>query len=125
MRSLDHRGQATVELALTLPLLALVLAAAIEVTGLASDRVRLWHAAREAARVAVVDPDPEAALDAAQRGGLEGIRLDIDPDPQSRVAGRTLAATVSYRPRGRVPILRELFSHVLLRATAVMRIEQP
>jgi Flp pilus assembly protein TadG len=50
-----ERGQATVELALILPVVALILAALVQTGMVVVDHVRLWHAAREAARAAVVD----------------------------------------------------------------------
>ena len=52
-----ERGQTTVELALALPVVMFVVAALVEVGFLVSDQVRLAHAAREAARVEVVERD--------------------------------------------------------------------
>jgi Flp pilus assembly protein TadG len=118
-------GQATVELALCLPLLALVLGALVELSLLASDQVRLWHAAREAARAAAVEPDATAAEVAAEQVGLAGAVVSVTPDAAFRVRGEPVTATVTYRPPGRVPLLSEVVSRFELEARAVMRIEQP
>ena len=118
-------GQATVELALCLPLLVLILGALVELSLLASDQVRLWHAAREAARAAAVEPDVSAAEAAAEQVGLAAIVVSVTPDAAFRVRGEPVTATVTYRPPGHVPLLSEAVSRLELEAQAVMRIEQP
>jgi hypothetical protein len=118
-------GQATVELALCLPFVALLLAALVEVGMLAGERARLWHAAREAARVAVVDPDPAAARAAAERTGLEPLSMSVDPTPAYRVQGRPLTVSLIYHPDSPVPLLGAVLRQASLRADATMRIEQP
>lgn len=118
-------GQATVELALALPLLALLLAGVVEVGLLVADQGRLWHAAREAARVAVVDPDADDVRDAAERPGLAPIELHVDPPPHLRRQGDPLTVSLVYRPPGRVPVFGTLLDRVALEARATMRIEQP
>ena len=119
------RGQSTVELALCLPALAFVLALVVEVGLVAGDQVRLWHAAREAARVAVVDPDLSDIEEAAARSGLEGIDVSVSPEPNYRVQGEPLEVDVEYRPGGHIPLIGELFSGLTMRASAAMRIEEP
>ena len=124
-RETAEAGQATLELALTLPIVAVLLAALIEVGLLVADQGRLWHAAREAARVAVVDPDMADVRAAAQRPGLAPLELAVSPDPHLRRQGDPLTVSVRYRPPGRVPIVGALFRRVALDAEATMRIEQP
>jgi Flp pilus assembly protein TadG len=121
----DERGQATLELALCLPFLALVLTAVVEVGALVADDVRLWHAAREAARAAVVDPDPAAARAAAERAGLSRFEMTISPEPAYRVQGGPLTVSLTYEPRTRLPLLGALMRAIELHAEASMRIEQP
>ena len=121
----SDRGQATVELALCLPVLAVLLAMLVEAGGLATDHIRLWHVAREAARVAVVEPNEAEARAAAARVGLGDVEMQIDPAIDGRVRGEPLTVTVSYRPRGRVPLIGELFRSITLTAAATMRIERP
>ncbi|MEA2517711.1 MAG: hypothetical protein QOG16_1549 [Actinomycetota bacterium] len=123
MRSRDDRGQATVELALCLPLLALVATALVEVGSIAVDRTRVWHAAREAARVAIVDADPQTIRAAATRD-IPSISVQVDPPPEARIQGEPLHVHVTYQ-RDVVPLLGAVFGDVVMSADAVMRIERP
>ena len=118
-------GQSTVELALSLPALALVLGLVVEVGLIAGDQVRVWHAAREAARVAVVDPDESAIAAAAARSGLDDLDISVDPETTFRVQGEPLEVTVVYRPGGHVPLIGDVFSGLELRGATTMRIEEP
>ena len=68
-RTRGARGQSTVELALLLPVVVLLLLAVLQMGLLARDIVLVTHASREAARAAAVDSDPE-------RGTAGGHRLD-------------------------------------------------
>ncbi len=123
-RSLE-RGQATVELALCLPFLVLVTAAVVEVGLIGADQLRMWHAAREAARVAVVDPDPAAAREAAERSRLAPLRISIEPDGPDRTQGAPLTVNLTHQPKGHLPLVGLLSGSIELRARATMRIEQP
>ncbi len=125
MRLRGDDGQATVELALCLPLLALVCAGLVEASLLALDQVRVWHAAREAARAAAVEPDPAAAREAAGRAGLDRLEVTVEPAPEERAPGRPATVSLAYRYDARVPLLGAAFETVVLRATATTRIERP
>ena len=125
VRRRDEAGQATLELALGLPFLALLLAGLVEVGLLVSDQTRIWHAAREGARVAVVDPDTSDAVAAAERAGLTPLDVKVSPPPELRRQGDPLSVTVDYAPRARVPLFGVLLDRVELHAHATMRIEQP
>ncbi|HVF52155.1 MAG TPA: TadE family protein [Actinomycetota bacterium] len=118
------RGQATLELALCLPLVALILAAVVESGLVVSDQVRLWHSAREAARVAAVDPNPEAIEDAAEASGLKPLDIQTSPQAAERRQGGAVTVALEYEPRGRVPLIGRLIS-VPLTASSTMRIEVP
>lgn len=118
-------GQATLELALGLPVLALLLAGLVEVGLLAADQTRVWHAAREGARVAAVDPDLPDVREAAERSGLRPLEIEISPAPELRRQGDPLTVTVRHDPRARVPLFGPLIETVVLNAQATMRIEQP
>ena len=87
--------------------------------------MRLWHAAREAARAAVVDPDPDAARRAVERAGLDGAEVLVAPSGAARSAREPLTVRLSLRPGGRTPLVGTLFSSVELHADATMRIETP
>lgn len=118
-------GQSTVELALALPILVIVLAALFEVGMVGLDQMRLWHAAREAARTAVVDPDERTIRTAAEGSGLSPLEMTIDPETLRRTSGSPLTVELAYRSDTRLPLLSELWDGVTLRASATMRIERP
>ncbi len=124
-RRRNEAGQATLELALGLPILALLLAGLVEVGLLVADQTRIWHAAREGARIAVVDPDTGDAVDAAERSGLAPLRVEVSPAAQFRRQGDPLTVRVAYSPPARVPLFGVLLRRVELTAEATMRIEQP
>lgn len=92
---------------------------------LAADQVRLWHASREAARAAVVDPDPAAARAAAERSGLSNLDVEIEPESRYRVQGQPLRTVLSMKPEGSVPLIGRLFEGLELNASSAMRIEEP
>jgi Flp pilus assembly protein TadG len=124
-RARDQDGQATLELALALPVLVVVITGLIETALMASDQLRLWHAAREAARVAVVDADPLAAERTVRDQGFADADVGVTPPPAERRQGDSLTVSVGYRRSSRVPIIGRIFDGVELRARATMRIEQP
>jgi len=121
----DQRGQSTVELALCLPVVVIVLAAVVQVGMVAVDHVKVWHAAREGARVAAVDPDPAAIRRAAESAGLRPLELSIEPDDLYRRQGEPVTVAVSYAPSMKIPVMGALFDELQLDAEASMRIEQP
>lgn len=92
-RAGEH-GQASVELALVLPVLAALALLLAEVGLVAKDYVLVAHAAREGLRVAVVDPTPRAVERAvAGTAGLVPQRLTVEV----RRTGRLVTVAVSYR----------------------------
>lgn len=119
-----ERGQAAVELALVLPLVAMLLLVLVQVGLLVRDQVLLVHAAREGARQAAVDPAPGAARDAALAGsGLDAVRLEIavaDRGPP----GSRVRVTAEYRAPTAVPIVGAAISDMRLKASATMRVER-
>ena len=120
-----ERGQATVELALCLPIVVLLLGCVVAVGRVVSDHTRVWHAAREAARVAAVDADLAEIRFAAGRSGLDGIRVEVSPSEHERVAGEPATVTAIYSPRVTVPLIGTLLAPTELKATATMAIEVP
>jgi hypothetical protein len=116
-------GQSTVELALALPFVVMLLLGIVQVALVARDQVLTVHAAREAVRVAAVEPGGSGPRFAAADGsGLDPSRLRVEVsargEPGSRVAVR-----VSYRCPTVVPVLGRLVDDVELRADATMRVE--
>lgn len=120
-RGRGEGGQSTVELALALPVLAVLALLLLQVALVVRDQVLLAHAAREAARAAAVEPEEEAA----RRAALAGARLDSDAlqvaltVPAATTAVRTVVLT--YRSPTRVPVVGALVGDVRLSATAAMR----
>jgi hypothetical protein len=120
-----EEGQATVELALALPILAVILAAMLEAGMIGLDQLRLWHAAREAARIAVVDPNLDEIREAAERSGLAPLDVTVEPDTYRRTSGGPLTVRLAYQPSGHVPLIGAIVDDVTLGAEATMRIERP
>ena len=115
-----ERGQATVEFAFVLPLVVLAALAVIQVGLVVRDQLGVVHAAREAARVASVDPDRGAAVRAAHRT-LPGAAVHVGD--RGRV-GDDISVTVEYHSVTSLPLVGVLFPDPDLRATATMRVER-
>ena len=118
-------GQAAVELALALPLVALLLLCAVQVGLVTRDQVLLTHAAREAAREAAVNPSPEAVRRAALAGApltTERLQVAVAAGPAS-TSGARVSVQVTYRSATRVPLVGPLLPEVTLEGRASMRSE--
>jgi Flp pilus assembly protein TadG len=119
----DSRGQATVELALVMPFVVLLLLAVVQVALVARDAVLVVHAAREAAREAAVNAANGAARTAAEAGsGLSGPRLNVKVNRRDPPGGR-VQVTVKYRAPTDVPLIGQLVPDMGLSAGATMRVE--
>lgn len=118
-------GQAAVELALVLPLVALLLLLLVQVALVVRDQVLVVHAAREAARAAAVDPTLHAARRAALAGApLAENRLLLELKGRGK-ADQQVRAELSYRSPTSAPIIGDLVPDIVLRAQASMRRENP
>jgi hypothetical protein len=123
VRGRGTTGQAAVELALSLPLLALLALALLQVGLVVRDQVALTHATREAVREAVVTADPEAPRRAAlAAAALDPDRLRVDAGPRGR-PGTRLRVTLRYASPTDVPLIGPLLGDVHLSSTAAMRVE--
>ena len=120
-----QEGQSTVELALCLPFVVVILAVVVQVALVGLDQVRLWHGAREAARVAAVDPDVADIRAAADRAGVRPFEIDVVPEDLYRRQGEPVTVTVSHSPSSRIPFVGRLFDDIQMTAVASMRIEEP
>ena len=121
-RRLD-RGQATVELALCLPVLMMALLLVVQVGLVVRDQIRTVHAAREAAREAAVSADVGAADAAAQSSSaLDGGRVTVSLSGRGE-AGSRVTARVTYRSATEVPLIGFLLPDPVLHAEATMRVE--
>jgi hypothetical protein len=118
-----ERGQATVEAALVLPLVVLLLLAVVQVGLLVRAEVLVTHAAREAARSAAVDPDPQAAIRAAALATtLDAHRMTVRVDGR-KGPGSRVKVDITYTAPTDVPLIGGLIGDVTLHASATMRVE--
>ena len=113
------RGQATVELALLLPVFVALIITIAHVGVVARAQLQVAHAAREGARAASVEPTVDVARQAALAGsGVDGARTEVTLD----VAGRLATVTVRHRVPA-LPPLSFVRDAVVAEAEATMRIE--
>ena len=115
------RGQATVELALALPLVCLLLIAVVQVAVIGRDLLAVQLAAREAARAAAVAAAPVGAGEAAARRAVALRPLVVEITEHNG----TVTATVQYSDRTDVPLVGALLPDVVLTATVTMAVEPP
>lgn len=113
-------GQATVELALVLPFVCLLLLALVQVGLVVHTHLLVVHAAREGARAAAVDEHPMAA----QLAVVAGTPLDRDQvSVTTRDGGDRIEVEVRYRYEPDLPIIGSLLGDIGLSASATMRRE--
>jgi|SRR5215207_8260831 len=114
-------GQATVELALCLPVICLLLLGVAQVAIVVRDQLAVQLAARDAARAAAVSADAAGA--AARAAGAAGV---VDPVGVSvSTSGAVVTATVTHVVRTDVPLIGLVIPDVTLHASASMASEPP
>jgi Flp pilus assembly protein TadG len=120
----DDGGQSTVELAVLLPVLALAMLALVQIGLVGRDYLLVWHAARESARQAAVDPSASAALSGARRAspGLRSGNLSVTLAGGSS-SGELVTARVHYRSPTEVPLVGSALGDVEMTAEVTMRVE--
>lgn len=115
------RGQATVELALLLPVVVLLVLLVVQAAVVARDQVQLTRATSAAARAAMVDPTESAARAALSDVGrglrLRGLELRGDRTP-----GGLLTVSVVAAPTP-VPLVGAALGWVRLKEKLVVRVE--
>ncbi len=122
-RRAGERGQATVELALVLPLAVLFALIVVQLGMITKDLVLVNHAAREGARAAAVDPSAAVArAAAASSSSLDSERLSVSLSGGTGRGDRA-TATVVYRSPTSVPLVGVLLPDISLRASVTMRVE--
>lgn len=118
-----EEGQATVELALSLPLAVLFALLVVQAGLVAKDLLLVNHATREAARAAAVNPTPSAARAGAIGGAnLDSSRLQVSLSG-GRSTGDPATARVTYSSPTNVPLVGWLVGDVSLSAAVTMRVE--
>jgi TadE-like protein len=114
------RGQATVELALVLPLVLTLALVVVQVGFVARDSVRVTYAAASATRAASVGLDDDSIRRAASEGsGLAPSRLSV----VIVRAGDWVTVRVTYQCPTDVPLVGTLAPAVVLRDQLTMRVE--
>ena len=113
-------GQATVELALVLPVLVLFLLALVQTALVARDAVLVQDAARSAVREAGVGAAPGRVRDAARRT-LGGVDVEVR---RWGGVGEPVEVRVRYREHTSFPLVGPLFPDITLEARATMRAER-
>ncbi len=113
MRARRDRGQATVEMALVLPLVVVLLGAIVWIAQLVVLQVQLEHAAREGARAAAVEPErAQSAATNAVAQVDEGLEVRVS------LGAEFVEVSVSDRLSG-VPLIgfgaRDLAAEVVMR----------
>lgn len=115
------RGQATVELALGLPIVVVAVLLVLQLALVGRDAVLVTHAAREGARAAAVDPRAAAA-----RSGVTASSTALDPertDVELRRRSGRVTVTVRYQAATGLPLVGALVPDPVLRASATMQQE--
>ena len=124
MRKGSDRGSASVEFALVLPILLVLVLAVVQVGLFVRDDLVLVGSARAGARQAAVSADDASVRDAVAQGapGLDPSRIDVAISRTRR--GGPATVSVTYAAPQAVPFVGWLFpGTVTLQATAVMRQE--
>ena len=116
-----ERGQATVELALVLPLVFALLVLVFQVALVARDEILVVHAARDATREATVTHDAARVAAAAART-LPGATVRI---VRRGHAGEPVEVAIRYVARTDLPLIGALLPDITLHAQSVMRVEEP
>jgi Flp pilus assembly protein TadG len=114
-------GQATVEVALALPVVVVALLLVIQVALVARAQVLVVQAAREGARASSVGESPEVAR---HTPGLDPTRVEVS-QVGGTVPGSVVTVRVAYRAATDVPLVGGLLGDVTVRAAVTMRVEGP
>lgn len=119
------RGQSTVEFALLLPVVIVLVLMVVQVGVVVYSQIAVTHAAREIARVLVVDPSTDLGLVASSATSLDPDLVDVEVEyDDSIVNGRSVVIVrVSYQ----IPVVAGIFAPALdgytVAATAAMVLE--
>jgi Flp pilus assembly protein TadG len=125
VRCRGHRGSATVEFALVLPLVLVVVLGLVQVGLVVRDRLLVEAAARAGARAAAIQDDPAAIDDAAIAAapGLDPARAQVGTT-RTGSRGDLVTVHVDYDEPFRVPLIAWILgSGVTLTAEAAARQE--
>lgn len=115
------RGQATVEFAIALPLVVVLVLGVIQIVVVTSDQLAIELAAREAARAAVVAASPAVAADRAARAVTQ-----LRPLSVSTISSEGhITVHVGHRNDTDVALIGIAMPGVDLEASVTMALEPP
>lgn len=120
-RSPRDRGQATVEFALALPLVAILVLGVVQLIVVARDQLAVELAARDGARAAAVSASPAAAARAAAERAVRLRPLSVS----TGTSGDRVTVTVTHRSATDVPLIGALLADVEVTGRATMLREPP
>jgi Flp pilus assembly protein TadG len=115
------RGQASVEFALALPLVVVVVLGIVQLVVVARDQLAVEVAAREGARAAAVAGSPAAAADRAAQAAIAIRPLGV----RTATSGTEVTVTVTATNHTDVPIIGAVIGDVEVSATVTMAREPP
>lgn len=115
------RGQATVELALALPIVAVLVLGVVQLVVVARDQLAVELAAREGARAAAVAADPIGAATTAAEAATGLDDLDVSVSEH----GDRVTVLVVHRTTTEVPLVGLFVGEVDVTATVTMQREPP
>lgn len=124
----SQKGQATVELALSITVFVFLLFAVIDFGRFFHTYLTLDHTSREAARSASVgksDSDIKLVIDKVSSSlNTDEILVNISPAKTSRTKGSYVTVHLEYPFSFSVPIFKEILpENVIVKADTVMRVE--
>ncbi len=120
-------GQALVETALVLPVLLIILMGVFDFGRAIYAYNAVSNAAREAARVAIVDQNNGAVVAEGKRAalGLDPAAVNVTfPVPPCSLIGCTATVSVDHEWRAITPLIGNLIGPITLQATTEMPIER-
>ena len=119
-RSDRDRGQATVEFALTLPLIVIIVLMFLQVLVVVLERVQVINATRNAVRAAVVSADPVAAANRAARRSYSA-EFSVD----TKVNDEWVTVEISRRVTTDLPIVGRFIPDFDIASSFTMMLEPP
>lgn len=115
------RGQASVEFALALPLVVVVVLGIVQLVVVARDQLAVEVAAREGARAAAVAGSPAAAAERAASAAISLRPLGV----RTSASGGDVTVTVTATNRTDVPIIGAVIGDIEVSASVTMAREPP
>lgn len=117
----NDAGQATVEVALAVPLLVFVMLFGVQIALVIRDQIATLAAAREAARAVVVADGKTGLADAAvaRTASLDPSRRSVNVS----INGGLVTATVTYRSPTDLPLVGIFVPDITLHGAATMALE--